>query len=156
MESLSHTTSAFGRGAKFAAYRKLPTLHEYALIDPVRLSLDLFRRKGDGKHWVLHPIDAGDQVTWARGGPAIAARVPVRRRCRKGRRGRGANIVAPTPANRHNAGIVAARKTSDLIPLCHLMAWHKLLTNLKLLAYAWRALAANFAQLPWKRWGKPT
>lgn len=64
--------------------------------------------------------------------------------------------LPPPPANRHNAGIVAARKTSDLIPLCHLMAWHKLLTNLKLLAYAWRALAANFAQLPWKRWGKPT
>jgi Uma2 family endonuclease len=34
VEVLSPTTSAFDRGAKFAAYRKLPTLREYALIHP--------------------------------------------------------------------------------------------------------------------------
>jgi Uma2 family endonuclease len=62
---LSPVTSAFDRGAKFASYRKLPTLHEYALIDPERLSLDLFRREGDSKCWVPHPIDAGGQVEWA-------------------------------------------------------------------------------------------
>ena len=69
VEVLSPTTSAFDRGAKFAAYRKLPTLREYALIDPERLSLDLFRREGDSKNtsqrWVLHPIEAGGQVEWA-------------------------------------------------------------------------------------------
>lgn len=69
VEVLSPTTSAFDRGAKFAAYRKLPTLREYALIDPERLSLDLFRREGDSegasKRWVLHPIEAGGQVEWA-------------------------------------------------------------------------------------------
>lgn len=71
VEVLSPTTSAFDRGAKFAAYRKLPTLREYAVIDPERLSLDLFRREGDSdsesasQRWVLHPIDAGGQVEWA-------------------------------------------------------------------------------------------
>ncbi|MCK6414900.1 MAG: hypothetical protein L6Q63_05000, partial [Giesbergeria sp.] len=42
-----------------------PTLREYALIDPERLSLDLFRRDGDSKRWVLHPIEAGGHVEWA-------------------------------------------------------------------------------------------
>lgn len=65
VEVLSPATSAFDRGAKFAAYRKLPTLREYALIDPERLSLDLFRREGDSQRWVLHPIEAGWQVEWA-------------------------------------------------------------------------------------------
>ena len=65
VEVLSPATSAYDRGAKFAAYRKLPTLREYALIDPERLSLDLFRRDGDSKRWVLHPIEAGGHVEWA-------------------------------------------------------------------------------------------
>ena len=33
VEVLSPTTSAYDRGAKFAAYRKLPSLREYALVD---------------------------------------------------------------------------------------------------------------------------
>ena len=65
VEVLSPATSAYDRGAKFAAYRKLPTLREYALIDPERLSLDLFRREGDSKRWVLHPIEAGGHVECA-------------------------------------------------------------------------------------------
>lgn len=67
------TTSAYDRGAKFAAYRKLPTLREYALIDPERLSLDLFRREGDSKRWVLHPIEAGGHVEWA----SVGLQVPL-------------------------------------------------------------------------------
>jgi Uma2 family endonuclease len=66
-------TSAYDRGAKFAAYRKLPTLREYALIDPERLSLDLFRREGDSKRWVLHPIEAGGHVEWA----SVGLQVPL-------------------------------------------------------------------------------
>ena len=73
VEVLSPATSAYDRGAKFAAYRKLPTLREYALIDPERLSLDLFRREGDSKRWVLHPIEAGGHVEWA----SVGLKVPL-------------------------------------------------------------------------------
>ena len=73
VEVLSPATSAYDRGAKFAAYRKLPTLREYALIDPERLSLDLFRREGDSKRWVLHPIEAGGHVEWA----SVGLQVPL-------------------------------------------------------------------------------
>ena len=73
VEVLSAATSAYDRGAKFAAYRKLPTLREYALIDPERLSLDLFRREGDSKRWVLHPIEAGGHVEWA----SVGLQVPL-------------------------------------------------------------------------------
>lgn len=73
VEVLSPATSAYDRGAKFAAYRKLPTLREYALIDPERLSLDLFRRDGDSKRWVLHPIEAGSHVEWA----SVGLQVPL-------------------------------------------------------------------------------
>lgn len=65
VEVLSPATSAYDRGAKFAAYRKLPSLREYALIDPERLSVDLFRREDDSQRWVLHPLEAGQQVEWA-------------------------------------------------------------------------------------------
>ena len=73
VEVLSPATSAYDRGAKFAAYRKLPTLREYALIDPERLSPDLFRREGDSKRWVLHPIEAGGHVEWA----SVGLQVPL-------------------------------------------------------------------------------
>lgn len=73
VEVLSPATSAYDHGAKFAAYRKLPTLREYALIDPERLSLDLFRREGESKRWVLHPIEAGGHVEWA----SVGLQVPL-------------------------------------------------------------------------------
>ncbi|MFO8156200.1 MAG: Uma2 family endonuclease [Pseudomonadota bacterium] len=53
VEILSPSTEAFDRGAKFADYRRLPTLREYLLIDPVRGGMELFRRD-DQDHWVLH------------------------------------------------------------------------------------------------------
>lgn len=62
VEVLSPSTSAYDRGGKFASYRKLPTLREYVLIDPERLSVDLFRRHVDG-HWALYPAEAGQTVT---------------------------------------------------------------------------------------------
>ena len=73
VEVLSPATSAYDRGAKFAAYRKLPTLRDYALIDPDLLSLDPLRREGDSKRWVLHPIEAGGHVEWA----SVGLQVPL-------------------------------------------------------------------------------
>lgn len=54
VEVLSPSTAGFDRGSKFAAYRQIDSLKEYALIDPANFSVDLFR-KNDSGHWVLYP-----------------------------------------------------------------------------------------------------
>ena len=74
VEVLSPTTSAYDRGAKFAAYRKLPSLREYVMVDTERLSIDLFRRD-DGGHWVLYPSEAGDTVEF----DSVGLSVPLER-----------------------------------------------------------------------------
>lgn len=51
VEVLSEGTAAYDRGAKFAAYRRLPSLQEYLLVDIDRRSLEVFRRQPQG--WVL-------------------------------------------------------------------------------------------------------
>ena len=71
VEVLSPTTSAYDRGAKFAAYRKLPSLREYTLVDTERLSVDVFRRNDSG-HWVLYPYEAGHTVEFASVGLSVA------------------------------------------------------------------------------------
>jgi Uma2 family endonuclease len=60
VEVLSPSISAYDRGDKFTAYRMLPTLQEYLLVDPRRRRSDLYR-KGDDGFWVLHPVET-DQV----------------------------------------------------------------------------------------------
>jgi len=60
VEVLSPATEAFDRGGKFAHYRRLPGLREYALADPATRTLDLYRKGADGL-WTLHPY-AGDEV----------------------------------------------------------------------------------------------
>ncbi|ABM62688.1 Uma2 family endonuclease [Halorhodospira halophila] len=64
VEVLSPSTAAYDRGAKFAAYRKLPSLREYLLIDPEIGSLELYRADGQG-HWVLYPHEAHEEVVLA-------------------------------------------------------------------------------------------
>lgn len=54
VEVLSPSTAADDRGEKFAAYRGLPTLQEYLLVDPAARRCDLYRKGVDGL-WVLHP-----------------------------------------------------------------------------------------------------
>ena len=71
VEVLSPTTSAYDRGAKFAAYRKLPSLREYVLADTERHSIDVFRRDDSG-HWVLYPFEAGHTVEFASVGMSVA------------------------------------------------------------------------------------
>jgi Uma2 family endonuclease len=53
-EVLSPSTAAYDRGDKFAAYRTIPSLREYLLVDPAKRGCDLFRKSNDGL-WVLHP-----------------------------------------------------------------------------------------------------
>jgi len=64
VEVLSPSTAGYDRGSKFAAYRKIETLREYALIDPGLLTVDLFSRDETG-HWVLYPADKGGSVEFA-------------------------------------------------------------------------------------------
>jgi Uma2 family endonuclease len=72
--TLSPATAAYDRGDKFAAYRKLPSLREYLLVDTDSRRSDLYR-KGDDGHWVLHPFEAGQAVALASVGLEMAAAV---------------------------------------------------------------------------------
>ena len=75
IEVLSPSTSAFDRGAKFASYRKLDSLQEYAVVDAERLSVDLFRRDGSSNRWMLDPVEAGQSVSWS----SVALSMPIER-----------------------------------------------------------------------------
>ena len=52
IEVLSESTAAYDRGGKFAMYRQLESLQEYALIDPDARRVDVFRRTESGD-WLL-------------------------------------------------------------------------------------------------------
>lgn len=64
VEVLSPATAAYDRGDKFAAYRKLPALREYLLVDTDSRRCDVYRKGEDGL-WVLHPFESGQTVTLA-------------------------------------------------------------------------------------------
>jgi len=53
IEVLSPGTEAFEREKKFAAYRTIPSLREYLLVDPASGRLELYRRNPENQ-WVLH------------------------------------------------------------------------------------------------------
>ena len=57
IEVLSNSTAAYDRGAKFAAYRSLPSLQEYVLIDPDRRTVEIFRRT-ENDDWLLSTRDS--------------------------------------------------------------------------------------------------
>jgi len=50
---LSESTAAFGRGNKFAAYRTLPSLREYVLVDIEARRVETFRRTPESD-WLFH------------------------------------------------------------------------------------------------------
>ena len=60
VEVLSDSTAAFDRGGKFAAYRNLPSLQEYVIIDIESCRVECFRRTGENG-WLLQDY-IGDQV----------------------------------------------------------------------------------------------
>ena len=62
VEVLSDSTAAFDRGAKFAAYRQLPSLQEYLLVDIDRRTLEVFRKEASG--WVLHEPEGEPRALW--------------------------------------------------------------------------------------------
>lgn len=58
VEVLSESAAAYDRGEKFAACRQIEGLEEYALIDPERLTIEVFRRTPNGD-WLLAASEAG-------------------------------------------------------------------------------------------------
>jgi Uma2 family endonuclease len=72
LEVLSPGTAAYDRGGKFAHYRKLPSLLEYAVIDLDSRCCDVHRKGADGL-WVLHPFAADDGMELA----SVGLRVPA-------------------------------------------------------------------------------
>ena len=60
IEVLSDSTAACDRGTKFSAYRKLPGLSEYLLVDIDARRLELFRREAD--HWLYFDAVEPDRL----------------------------------------------------------------------------------------------
>jgi Uma2 family endonuclease len=61
VEVLSDSTEAYDRGAKFEHYRRIATLAEYMLVDPLEHKIEVFRRD-ETDHWVLHDYRGEDHV----------------------------------------------------------------------------------------------
>jgi Uma2 family endonuclease len=59
IEVLSPTTQGYDRSQKFAFYRRLGSLREYALIDPDTRRIEVFRCAGDGR-WTLFDLSDGE------------------------------------------------------------------------------------------------
>lgn len=57
VEVLSPSTESYDRGQKFAFYRSIPTLKEYALVSQRQKLVEVFR-KNEENLWVLHETDA--------------------------------------------------------------------------------------------------
>lgn len=70
-EVLSPSTQAYDRGAKFALYRRVPSLREYLLVDPEARTVEAFRRSNGG--WTFHDLSEGEAVELV----SIACAVPV-------------------------------------------------------------------------------
>lgn len=64
VEVLSPSTQANDRGLKFTLYRSLPSLREYALVDPDTREVQLFRRGDDGL-FTLHDLTGAQHLRFA-------------------------------------------------------------------------------------------
>ena len=74
VEVLSPSTEAYDRGGKFAVYRSLPSLQEYALIAQDDLSVEVFTRQRDSR-WLLSAYgEAKDEAIF----DLIGCQVPLR------------------------------------------------------------------------------
>jgi Uma2 family endonuclease len=63
-EVLSPATQGHDRSTKFALYRRLPSLREYALIDPDTRRIEVFR-PGDDGHWKLFDFSEASALALA-------------------------------------------------------------------------------------------
>ncbi len=70
VEVLSDSTAAYDRGDKFADYRKLPSLQEYAVVDINARRVECFRRNAEN-HWVLYDFAGAEECEFASIGLAM-------------------------------------------------------------------------------------
>jgi len=61
VEVLSDSSEAYDRGAKFAHYRRIPSLKEYVLVSQREPRIEVFRRNEDGS-WTLYDAEASATV----------------------------------------------------------------------------------------------
>jgi len=61
IEVLSPSTQGQDRSLKFACYRRLPSLREYALVDPETRRVEVFRPADDG-HWKLFDMSEDESL----------------------------------------------------------------------------------------------
>jgi len=71
-EVLSDSTEAYDRGAKFAAYRLIPSLEEYVLVSQKAVAVEHFHRQPDGA-WLLRTLGPGERLVL----PALGCEVSV-------------------------------------------------------------------------------
>ncbi len=62
IEVLSPSTTAFDRGHKFEAYRSMPSLQEYVLIDPEAQTAEVYRRSSN-EEWILRAFPVGQGLS---------------------------------------------------------------------------------------------
>lgn len=55
-EVLSESTSNYDRTRKFAAYRQIPSLEEYVMVDQARVSVEIFRRDKT-RFWIFEALE---------------------------------------------------------------------------------------------------
>ena len=70
IEVLSPSTQAYDRSQKFAFYRQLASLREYALVDPDTYRVEVFRLGDDGL-WNLFDMSGGPAVELASVGCSV-------------------------------------------------------------------------------------
>lgn len=61
IEVLSESTSNYDRSLKFAAYRQIPSLVEYVMVDQTRISVEIFRRDKT-KFWVYQALEGLEET----------------------------------------------------------------------------------------------
>jgi Uma2 family endonuclease len=71
VEVLSPSTQAYDRSQKFALYRRLSSLKEYALIDPDTRRAEIFRMNADGL-FVFHDMSESETLELASIGCKVA------------------------------------------------------------------------------------
>ena len=61
VEILSDSTEAYDRGAKFAHYRRLPSLQAYVLVSQMEPRIEVYRRTDAGQ-WLLSEARGGETI----------------------------------------------------------------------------------------------
>jgi Uma2 family endonuclease len=64
VEVLSEATEAYDRGAKWAHYRRIPSLREYVLLSQAEALVEVYRRAESGR-WELLEARAGETIELA-------------------------------------------------------------------------------------------